>query len=417
MSGLISHLSLEEQLLLSLARVSFSDAQKEQIRKLAEKITDWDYFIRLANEHGLIALCRHNLNIAGASRQVPEKMMEIMHSSYLRSLTQNTRLYNLLEEIVTLASRNDISIILLKGAVLEKMVYGNSGLRQMSDIDLLVRTDDALPLRNLLLENGFESLPLISPLHEKLLPYLKSHLPVMHKNGISAEIHVRLFDRENDNLICEIFNNKVLVDETIPAMYAPPLQLHFLYLIKHLDRHAKTRDLQLKLYTDIATLLSDYPDHLLHPEMLTLAERAGLSKPLTEILFLINKFWGISMPDHIENLISGVDAENLTGTFTGFLRNPASYPRHNESTELLRPLRDIPGITGKIRYVIGYLFPSLSFLKYKFILNHRLASLFYYPAWWRRCSKIAKGKGHTCPPKPKRRRGAQGGKETKRLRD
>lgn len=393
MDNFFNQLCPEELLLLSLARLHFDSAMKEQISRLAEKTADWDYFVRLANEHGLIALCHNNLDLCGVIDKVPAGAVEALRSAYLRSLSQNTRLYNLLEEIISIARQENIKIVFLKGAVLEKTVYGNSGLRQMSDIDLLVKADDALPLRNLLLSNGFLSLPLISPLHEKLLPYLKSHLPLMHKNGISTEIHVRLFDEYNENLVCEIINNSQIVSGTTPEMFSPPLQLHFLYLIKHLDRHARTKDLQLKLYTDIAVLLERFSGQLLNENLINLAEKAVLTESLAEILYLVNKFWDVNIPEPAKNLISGIDAGKITGKFTGFLRNPSSYPRQDESTLLLKSLHDIPGITGKIRYVTGYFFPSPSFIKYKFRVNSRLPAIFYYPAWYWRILRMVGGRG------------------------
>lgn len=392
MNNSFDHLSPEEQLLLSLARLKFSADQREKIYRLAESITDWDYFVRLANEHGVVSLCHHNLNIAGIIEKIPVKITETMHFAYLKSLLQNTRLYTLLDEIITFASENNIRVIFLKGAVLEKMVYGNAGLRQMSDIDLLVKEDEALALRNILLKNGFESLPLISPLHEKLLPYLKSHLPVMHKNKISAEIHVRLFDRDNDNLISEIINNPDIVSEGACEMLAPPLHIHLLYLVKHLDRHARTKDLQLKLYTDIAVLLSEHQDKLLNINLLNLAERAGLTNSLAEILFLVENYWQIRLPDLLKNLRLKVDVEKTTEKFIYFLRHPSSYPRHEEPLPLLKPLNDIPGTAEKIRFIAGFLFPSLSFLKFRYRLNNHYAALLFYPAWWWRSVKIAQGK-------------------------
>ena len=61
----------------------------------------------------------------------------ILHTAYLKSLTNNTIIYTHLKEIVALAKKENIKIVLLKGLALEKTVYGNKGLRQLSDIDHL----------------------------------------------------------------------------------------------------------------------------------------------------------------------------------------------------------------------------------------------------------------------------------------
>jgi hypothetical protein len=51
----------EENLLLRLCRLEFSDEQINKIRSLIAVVTDWNYFRNLANEHGVAALVWTNL--------------------------------------------------------------------------------------------------------------------------------------------------------------------------------------------------------------------------------------------------------------------------------------------------------------------------------------------------------------------
>jgi hypothetical protein len=51
-------------------------------------------------------------------------------------------LYRQLKEILIEFNKNNIPVILLKGAHLAQFVYGNIALRLMSDIDLLVKKED-----------------------------------------------------------------------------------------------------------------------------------------------------------------------------------------------------------------------------------------------------------------------------------
>jgi len=57
----LERLTAEERLLLSLCRIDFNSEQKKEVRKHAGEIRDWDSFVRMANEHGIIAMTWFNL--------------------------------------------------------------------------------------------------------------------------------------------------------------------------------------------------------------------------------------------------------------------------------------------------------------------------------------------------------------------
>ena len=147
-------LTPEERLLITLCRISLTEKQKREIGNLIKEIRDWDNFVRMSNEHGVIALCWYNINRLGKNNKIPYKISEILHSAYLKNLTRNAFLFKQLDEVALLATKYGIRIVLLKGLALEKTVYGNRGLRQMTDIDILVRKEDAALMRKILLQDG-----------------------------------------------------------------------------------------------------------------------------------------------------------------------------------------------------------------------------------------------------------------------
>ena len=60
-------LSSEEKLLISLCRLGFSEKQKSEISGLMREVKNWDHFVRLANDHSIIALVAYNIREAGRS--------------------------------------------------------------------------------------------------------------------------------------------------------------------------------------------------------------------------------------------------------------------------------------------------------------------------------------------------------------
>ena len=72
----LAQLSAEEKLHLSLCRLEFSEEQKSEIRELMKEVKDWDHFVKLANNHGIIALTAYNMREAGLADLCPGRSHE-----------------------------------------------------------------------------------------------------------------------------------------------------------------------------------------------------------------------------------------------------------------------------------------------------------------------------------------------------
>jgi hypothetical protein len=66
--------------------------------------------------------------------------------------------------------------VILKGLALENSVYGSSGLRQMSDVDILINRDKCINARDILINNGYESLPVKSVFHEPIIDHISGNI-------------------------------------------------------------------------------------------------------------------------------------------------------------------------------------------------------------------------------------------------
>ena len=160
----------EELLLCGLCRLTFDEENGAGLRSLAEKISDWSYFYELAGRHGIAALVYNNLASLDLLQFVPFNIKEILRNSLLNNIARNAGFTEKISEVLGLLDKENIRVVLLKGLALELSVYGNCGLRQMTDVDVLVSRDNALPARKILMENGFISHPLKSVLYKPIIP-------------------------------------------------------------------------------------------------------------------------------------------------------------------------------------------------------------------------------------------------------
>ncbi|MBP8960592.1 MAG: nucleotidyltransferase family protein [Bacteroidales bacterium] len=382
----LSRLNLEERLMLMLCKGPASKIDVLSIQDMMKSRVDWDKLINISNNHGVIALVRYNLDKIGLINQIPEYHKDILYKSYLKNLRRNTLIFNLLDKVFDIAEAEKIKVYLLKGLALESTVYGNMGLRQMNDLDILVKKNDAIRLRKKLLSNGFSSQPIISPLHEKILPGYGKHLPEMYRDGFSVEIHFNLFDRNGERLTELFFEKqwKYIFDQIPSTKYSVPHPLlMFIYLVRHLDWHEKTGHSQVRLYTDLFFLLSYYPKEILCEELWDISSEAGIEKALNEKLFILKIFWNIELPVIYENHISSsVDEEKTINNFIMFLCSPRNNIPRQHKQNLLQPLKEIHSLKDKIYFIAGYLFPSLTFMKYRYKTSSALKAIFYYPVRW-----------------------------------
>ena len=171
------------------------------------------------------------------------------------SLSRNAFNTEAMGEVLRLLNGENIKTVLLKGLALELSVYGNSGLRQMTDVDILISREQCMKARNILMSNGYVSLPVKSVFHKLIIADTGKHLPSLIKNGTSVEIHHELFGGRKNVLTRMLYENSYEIEIKGEKAYIPQPQIFFLYLVRHLYLHEMNNESQLRLYTDLVVLI------------------------------------------------------------------------------------------------------------------------------------------------------------------
>jgi hypothetical protein len=377
----------EEILLLGLCRLTFTEAQKEKLSEVASTVTDWDYFVFLANEHGLAALTGYNLLQLDMGTKIPAEVISTLNNAHLKTIGRNAFLSEVMSEVLESLNNNGIKTVLLKGMALELTEYGNKGLRQMTDVDIYIDNKQCMQARDIFLENGFESLPLKSPLHKSILTYTGKHLPSLIKDGASIEIHHKLFGDKKNTLTQLLAKESVKASLNSQRVFVPAPRLFFLYLVRHLQGHEMNNESQLRLYTDLYILLDKYGDQIIDFDLLELVTKAGMSDILAWKLQLLRDFWGLALPGWINEFIEERYHPDTVNRFVFFLKHPKHNPPLNKAFLYRQIVKDIPGLYRKILFLTGDIFPSFTFMKKRYNCNSNLEALIHYPprigkVWW-----------------------------------
>jgi len=321
----------EELLLCSLCRLTFDNEQSEIIKDLTQKTSIWSNFLSLARNHGISALVYSNMSRLGLTDQVPPEIMNNLCNSYMMNLARNSGFTAKMTGVLNLLNNRNIKTVILKGLALELSVYGNSGLRQMTDVDILVSHEDSLKARQILVENGFVSKPLKSVFYKPLLNYSGKHLPTLTGEGFSLEIHSDLFGYKKSYLTRMLYDESIETDINGEKVFIPDPMMFFLYLIKHLWLHEMNNESQLRLYTDLVVLIEKHRDEIFKTDLTVLSEKGGLNEILASRLRPLRYILDISFPDHINRLIDLWSAQDSNEKFIFFLKSPKDNPSSDKA--------------------------------------------------------------------------------------
>src|SRR6266850_3896425 len=160
--------SPEHELLLCCARTSATVPIAERLRGLLSADIDWNYFLKLARRHSLVPLAYVQLD-RSASDLVPPDALRRLKRDYRENAARNIVLTAELSRLINLFAASGIEAIPYKGPLLALFAYGDLTLRRFVDLDIMVRKDDVLQARQLMLADGYNAAKSLSLSQQELL--------------------------------------------------------------------------------------------------------------------------------------------------------------------------------------------------------------------------------------------------------
>jgi hypothetical protein len=128
-----------------------------RVRELLQHTPGGPAFLSLAREHGVLPLLVRALHEAAALADVPpegrQSLLQSRRAHLLFTLSMSAELFLLSGRFAD----EGIESVAVKGPVLAAQAFGDAGLRQYSDLDLLVRHRDILRAARIMQDCGFAS--------------------------------------------------------------------------------------------------------------------------------------------------------------------------------------------------------------------------------------------------------------------
>lgn len=185
----------EDELLLACARTAADAETAGRIGALLRQRLDWSYVLRMAQRHAVVALLYGQLHGAEAGL-VPADVLLAIKEAYRAGAQQSLGLTGELLRLLDLFAAHGVGAIPLKGPAVAAMAYGSPGLRRFVDLDILVRREDVLRAKALLLAHGYRSDLPVAERHEQI--YLRTHYVYEFERddgAVRLELHYRLRPR------------------------------------------------------------------------------------------------------------------------------------------------------------------------------------------------------------------------------
>ena len=316
--------------------------------QLVGKGLDWDRVFDLASRHAVTPLVCQALSQMEANA-LPARVLTLVRGELSDCASRSLELTRGLIRLLDLLDANGISALPFKGPALASLLYGNVGLRDSSDLDILVRRDVLRRATELLLSHGYRTdLP---PDAAKQTAYLSARYEVHLKapdgrvdvelhQGFLAPYHSVPFDY--DALWARLGRQRICGRDVLVMEREDLLAV----LCVHGTKHAWAR---LGWICDVARLVVISEDL----DWSTVAHRAsalGVSRMLRIALLLAAKLLGADVPSEAMRGVEGDAAAHRLAS-----RIAASLSSGDDGTTVAGEHLFFLQTGGSLRHTVAYL--------------------------------------------------------------
>jgi hypothetical protein len=184
----------EDEILICVARRSLDGAMAERLRRLLQSDLDWKYLLASAERHCVVPLLHRHVSETTAAA-VPAQMLNELRAANHENTDSNFLLTGELLKILSFLKANDVQAIPFKGPTLAIQAYGDVGLRQFGDLDILVRKTDVTKVLELLVDRGFQPQPELTPARAAALVRFDCACNFTNQQGIALDVHWDFVER------------------------------------------------------------------------------------------------------------------------------------------------------------------------------------------------------------------------------
>ena len=352
----------EEELILHSC-YNLYDLKDSFLRELLNEIEDWEYFVKRSIDTLLAPVVYKRIReLKDLEVEVPAHVITKLHQTYSQIFVKNTFLFKSFQDVLVEFEKRNIQVIPLKGIFLLENYYEDFGLRQISDLDLLVKVNQLEEALLYFINSGFE-MEMYMP--AKAAKVSKTPAPYKFlKNGLVIDLHVNLtYVYDHCQFEMDGVWNRVKRSEKNYFEMNSLDQL--VYLFAHLIKHFDYRNCKLINFYDLCIVLK--ADQIVASDFLRHAEKHGCLFDVLDVAYLLKKFFGI---DFLNEVLLGYvpSRRNIDEMFLEILSTERAHLEVKYAPTGSTGFRPISYLSPKNKfvYVLSRIFPGRLYIQSKY---------------------------------------------------
>ena len=294
----MKHFRAEHELLICIARRTLDERQVDRLRNLVQQNIAWEYLFNSASLHGLLPLLATHL-LATSRDLLPEPILQQVRSDCLEGSKSNFYLLRELMRVLELFDAQGIRALAFKGPVLAQMVYGDLGLRQAGDLDILIAKEDFTRARDLLQSNSYVMSPQLTRAQQRSHLGFHCEIQFFHQDQFCVvDLHWGLTPKSFPFLLGfeDLWARRQTLNFAGHAIHTFSNADLLLYLCVHAAKHYWRR---LEWVAAIAELVKSTPQNE-WPLLLRRASETNSRKILSLGLFMASDVFGLDLPHEVD---------------------------------------------------------------------------------------------------------------------
>jgi hypothetical protein len=258
----------------------------------------WKNLVDSSGRLGVKCSLYNRLKTLNMVDTMPQEQLKELRNAYLSNAARYIIYRNEVTQIAKEFQSTGISLIILKGAFLASFVYKNPATREMSDIDLLVKTSDLAQAAKILESLGYKAERPYKIDHATLVAH---HLPPFLKPGKGVvELHWNIISLVGNKPIEEagLWEKSVRYDLTgvpISGLCQEDLLLH---VCGHASYHHKF-EVGLRALVDIVEITDHYNNSLNWNQFVQRALDWHWGRGVYLVLRLAKELLGAIVPEEV----------------------------------------------------------------------------------------------------------------------
>lgn len=313
--------------------------------------------MRLAHWHRMTGMLFAFLRDNVSADLLPADHMEHIRGHYRHTAVRTLHIRSEFVKAVRALQAENIEVMALKGVALIDSVYRDPGVREMSDVDLLVKAEFADRAQEIARSLGYEAGGSVSPEHK--------HLPRLHNHDreLSFEIHTHIVGSDSP----------LHFDIDTFWQHARPVTLHGMdvfvpspeHMLLHVSLHffqdrRFTSGSSLKQLNDVIGLIGVDDKNIDWEFFLSEVKQYRLDGPIFSILSTASTIMGANVPAPVLDVLRPADYSEKMEEL--FIRQRVLEPNALTATELV-PHQSVYTFRAVLKGVFRRMAPNRQYME------------------------------------------------------